>query len=47
MDMPLRILHLEDEPDFCELVKAVLAKDGVAADILLVGDLQGFGAALD
>ena len=47
MDRSLRILHLEDEPDFCELVKALLAKDGLAADIVLVGDLEGFIAALD
>jgi PAS domain S-box-containing protein len=47
MDKSLRILHLEDEPDFCELAKTLLAKDGLAADIVLVGDLQEFVAALD
>jgi PAS domain S-box-containing protein len=46
MDMSLRILHLEDEPDFCELVKALLAKEGLAAEIELVQDLAGFNAAL-
>ncbi len=47
MAKSLRILHLEDEPDFCELVKAILAKDGLAADIVLVKDLPGFVAALE
>ena len=47
MDKPWRILHLEDEPDFCELVKALLAQDGLAADIVLVSGLEAFTAALD
>ena len=47
MDRPLRILHLEDEPDFCELVKALLEQDGLAAEVVLVGDLAHFIAALD
>ena len=47
MVKPLRILHLEDEPDFVELVKAILEKDGLAADIVLVKDLEEFVAALD
>ncbi len=47
MDKSLRILHLEDEPDFCELVKALLVKDGLTADIVLVKDLEEFAAALD
>ena len=46
MERSLRILHLEDEPDFCELVKALLAKDGLAADTVLVRDLEEFVAAL-
>jgi DNA-binding response OmpR family regulator len=37
MDRSLRILHLEDEPDYCGLVKALLEKEGLAADIVLVG----------
>jgi PAS domain S-box-containing protein len=47
MDKSLRILHLEDEPDFCALVKALLVQDGLAADIVLVKDLEEFTAALD
>jgi len=46
MEMSLRILHLEDEPDFCELVKDLLNKEGLAADIVLAQDLAGFIAAL-
>jgi len=41
MDKSLRILHLEDEPDYCGLVKALLEKEGLAADIVLVRDLEG------
>ena len=47
MERPLRILHLEDEPDYCELVKALLEKDGLAADVVLVQDLKDFIAAVD
>ena len=47
MDRSLRILHLEDEPDYCGLVKTLLEKDGLAADIVLTEDLKGFIAALE
>jgi sigma-B regulation protein RsbU (phosphoserine phosphatase) len=47
MDRSLRILHLEDEPDFCKLAKALLEKDGLAADVVVVQDLEAFIAALD
>ena len=47
MDRSLRILHLEDEPDYCGLVKALLEKDGLAADIVLTEDMRGFIAALE
>ena len=46
MDKSLRILHLEDEPDFSELVRALLEKDGLDADVILVGDMEAFTAAL-
>ncbi|HXE42865.1 MAG TPA: response regulator, partial [Candidatus Baltobacteraceae bacterium] len=32
MNKPLRILHLEDEPDFAELVKTLVTQDGLEAD---------------
>src|ERR1035438_506629 len=47
MDKPLRILHLEDEPDICDLAKELLAQEGLAAEVKLVGDLAGFNAALE
>ena len=46
MSRRLRILHLEDEPDFAELVATMLAQDSVDADILRVGDRQGFQEAV-
>jgi len=30
----LRILHLEDEPDFSDLVRSLLEKDGMAVEVL-------------
>ena len=33
--------------DYCELAKALLVKDGLAADIVLVEDLEEFTAAFD
>jgi two-component system, cell cycle sensor histidine kinase and response regulator CckA len=47
MDRSLRILHLEDEPDYCGLVKALLEKEGLATDIVLAEDMKGFIAALE
>jgi DNA-binding NtrC family response regulator len=44
---PLRILHLEDDPDFCQLLRDLLAKDGLASDLLVVGDLGALTAALE
>ena len=46
MNRRLRILHLEDEPDFAELVATMLAQDSVNADILRVGDRKGFQEAV-
>jgi PAS domain S-box-containing protein len=47
MDKPLRILHLEDEPDFSALVSAFLEKERLAAELRLVTDFKGFSDALD
>ena len=44
---PLRILHLEDEPDFCQLVKDLLANDGLVSEVLLVEDLPELTSALE
>ncbi len=46
MSRRLRILHLEDEPDFAELVKTMLAQDSVDAKILRVGDKAAYQEAL-
>src|SRR5258707_439849 len=45
--MPLRVLHLEDEPDFCRLVKELLARNGLECGFLVVEDLAEFNAALE
>ncbi len=46
MNKPLRILHLEDDPDFSDLVRTLLQDEGFDVEILLVKDQRGFDAAL-
>jgi len=46
MNKPLRILHVEDEPDFAELVKALFAQDGLKADFQRVGSRKEFEKSL-
>ncbi|HEU6447230.1 MAG TPA: PAS domain S-box protein [Verrucomicrobiae bacterium] len=46
MNKHLRILHLEDEPDFAELVRSLFAQDGMAAEVQRVSDRASFEAAL-
>ena len=46
MSKRLRILHLEDEPDFSRLVADLLAKHGVEADLVLVSTRAEYDAAL-
>jgi PAS domain S-box-containing protein len=43
----LHILHLEDEPDFAELVRSLLEQGGVDAEVKRVGDRAAFTQALD
>jgi PAS domain S-box-containing protein len=43
----LNILHLEDEPDFAELVRSLLEQGGVEADVRRVGDRLAFTQALE
>ena len=43
----LRILHLEDDPDFASLVQDLLDKNGLHAETLVVNNREDFGAALD
>jgi PAS domain S-box-containing protein len=46
MNKRLNILHLEDEPDFAELVRSLLEQGGVDADVKRVGDRPAFTLAL-
>jgi PAS domain S-box-containing protein len=47
MKKRLHILHLEDEPDFAELVRTLLAQDDVGADVKRVGGRAEFQSALE
>ena len=42
VDKPLRILHLEDDRDYFELVKAMLEKAGLGAEIVHVENHPDF-----
>ena len=42
----LKILHLEDEPDYAELVRTMLANEGLEANVVWVHDRAGFVSAL-
>jgi PAS domain S-box-containing protein len=43
----LHILHLEDEPDFAELVRSLLEQGGVDAEVRRVGDRLAFTQAVE
>src|ERR1041385_1971329 len=47
MEKPLRILHLEDDPDFSALVSAMLEKEGLKAEVVAVSDFKPLIAALE
>ncbi|HXJ40132.1 MAG TPA: response regulator, partial [Bryobacteraceae bacterium] len=42
----MRILHLEDDPDFSALVRTLLERDGFQVDLVLVDNLADFRKAL-
>ena len=42
----LRVLHLEDEPDFSALVRTLLEREGFQVDLVLVDNLADFQKAL-
>ena len=42
----LRILHLEDEPDYCDLVASLLGQAGYQVECVLAQDRTGFESAL-
>jgi len=46
MNGRLRLLHLEDDPDYCDLVQSLLAKEGYQVESVLADDRAGFEAAL-
>ncbi len=46
MNQPLRILHLEDDLDYADLVRSLLVREGVQAEVLLVADSTDFQRAL-
>src|SRR5437667_8878888 len=46
MKSPLRILHLEDDPNDTDLLQAMLEKDGLAAELVRVDTQEEFVAAL-
>jgi PAS domain S-box-containing protein len=46
MNRPLRILHLEDDPDYCDLVQSLLAKEGFEVEVVLVENRADFEGAL-
>src|SRR3569833_2870576 len=46
MEKPLRILHLEDDPDFVSLVSDMLREEGLPAEMTSTQNFQGFISAL-
>ena len=46
MNKRLRILHLEDDPDYSDLVRSMLQSEGVQAEVVLVTSRPEFEAAL-
>jgi len=46
MNKRLRILHLEDDPDYCDLVGSLLEAEGIQAEIVHVTTRADFEAAL-
>src|SRR5471032_2309077 len=46
MNKRLHILHLEDEPDFAELVRSLLAQDALDAEVTRVIDRAGLEQVL-
>jgi len=46
MNKPLRILHLEDDPDYSNLVRSLLAGEGFQIELVLVDNRADFEGAL-
>ena len=45
-ESPLRVLHLEDDPDYCMLVRDLLVSEGCTAQVLDVANRSAFEAAV-
>src|SRR5260370_42429623 len=43
----LRILHLEDDPDYSQFVREILEKEGFDVELILVDTISAFLAALE
>ncbi len=46
MSSPLRVLHLEDDPDFSEVVRSLFESDGLSIELRLAGNEAEFQTAL-
>ena len=46
MNKPLRILHLEDDPDYCDLVRSLLDKEGFKVELVMAANRADFEGAL-
>jgi PAS domain S-box-containing protein len=46
MNKPLRLLHLEDDPDYCDLVRSLLEKEGFKVEAVLAESRADFEALL-
>ena len=42
MSAPLNILHLEDDPDFSNLLRSLLEQEGIAADLVVVSTREAY-----
>src|SRR5215469_9482840 len=47
MGQPLRVLHLEDDPDFSSLLGSKLAAEGIGAELSCVKTRREFQAAVE
>jgi PAS domain S-box-containing protein len=46
MNKPLRILHLEDDPDYCDLVRSMLSNEGIEVAMRVAANRAEFEVAL-
>ena len=47
MNRAIRVLHLEDDPDYCDFVKALLQTEGIEAQVVLASNRSAYEAALE